>query len=215
MKKHLMGLGIALVVALSMSVVASAAQAESFKSASYPASMYGTQTTSLKFTISSGRSWTCSTANLISPSLSADSPTLSLSPEFSGCSIKVPPFGYELDVTMLPGHCALKLLEPAGKQGGASIDCPAGESILVNVYNGKSVSHIDSNRICQYSIPAQASQGGLQYVNNPLSITASMDLWVSVKRIVGTTTNCGAIEQSMTLTGSIVLTGSNGKIEVG
>jgi hypothetical protein len=215
MKKHLKGLGIALVVALSMSVSASAAQAESFKSASYPASMSGEQTTQLKFSLgATGRYWVCSNVRFASQSLSSASSTLSLYPYLDGCSFKTV-MGTDLDTTMVPGDCTLKLLEPAGKQGGASVDCPAGQSILVNVYNGVNVLHTDANRICQYSIAGQASQGVVQYVNNPLTMTASMNLSVSIKRIVGTTTQCGAIEQTMSPIGSILLTGSNGKIEVG
>jgi hypothetical protein len=216
MKRRFKGLGLALIAALTMSVSASAAQAESFISASYPVTISGSQSTTLEFTIAGTRRWKCSTVTFTSPSISTDSSALTVTPYFNNCSMKVPNSESELDVTMSTGSCTFGLLGPVAKKGKVNIECPAGQSILLDLYNGPNVAHTEANRICQFSIGTQSELGSMQYVNVPGgTLTASAELSGAVlKRVSGTTTNCGKTEQFMTVNGNILFKGNGGSTAI-
>lgn len=214
MKRNLKVLGVAIAAMLAMSVMASAASAQQYTAASYPVVVSGSQSTTHEFTIGGNRRVKCSTASFTSPSQGAAASTITITPTYSGCTIKIPSTEGELDATVTMGSCDYLFNEPTGLSSTVNITCSSG-AIVIHVYNGLGVTHNEANTLCQYEVGAQNNLSSVTYENGGGNVTAKANVSaIAVKRLLGTTTNCGGASQTATYTGNTLLQGNGGAVAI-
>ena len=125
MIRNFKALGIAVIAALAMSaVVASAASADNFTAASYPAEGSGGQTTTHEFTVQ-GSAVKCAEAKFTG-TLAAANTYMTVSPEYKKCQA----FGF-LEATVSMNGCTYKFDAGTGGTGSVEVVCPSGQTITV------------------------------------------------------------------------------------
>lgn len=215
MKRNLKVLGTVVAAMLALSVVASAAQANQFTAAAYPATISGNQTEAHKFVIGGNRTVTCSTAKFAGSAIAATK-ELTIKPTYEGCAITV--LGNTFDATITMNECDYLFTEPAG--GKVDLTCPAGKTVVIDVYSGTGVAHTAENQICTYTIAAQNNLGSNTYANNGNNVDVTTAVTgVAVSRTTGTLAACGAASQTATYNGKTSVSGESGgvgtKVDVG
>ncbi|MBS1878920.1 MAG: hypothetical protein JST31_05370 [Actinobacteria bacterium] len=211
MVRKLKAFGLTLVAMLALGVVvASAAQANEFKAAEYPATIKGEQKSTHNFVIGGNRTLTCAGAEF-NGTLAGASKELTITPTYSSCHVIIA--GSTLDATVTMEGCDYLFTEPAG--GKVHFKCPAGKTVVIHVYNGAGVEHTAGNELCRYTIAEQSNLGTVTYANQattPKTVVQTANVTgVAVKRAFGTLGNCGAESQTAVYTGETTVKAFNSK----
>lgn len=193
----------------------SAAQANQFTAAAYPANVTGSPRTTQQLVIGGNRGLTCLKSSF-SGSMSAATKELTLVPIYEECEIHV--LGNTFGATVAMEGCDFLLTEPAG--GKVDLQCPAGKSVVIRIYNNLEGDHEPETEVCRYTISAQTNLGSVTYTNSGSTTFAFANLTgIAVSRTFGTLAACGAASQTATYTGEITLSATSGgppvKFDVG
>ena len=172
-KKRLSVAVLAVAVALAVSAVASsAASAGTFGAGSYPATITGTQTTSVTFTGVVGK-WTCKTVSM-QGTLKEASTVLDLAPTYGECS-----WAGVAATTNMEG-CTYEFTagntvegNPAKVESTMDVKCPAGKEVNL-VLNGGT---------CTIYIPAQTGLKSATFENTTAPTPDDVDLTLALAGI--------------------------------
>jgi hypothetical protein len=226
MTRTLKALGLAVVAALALSVVAApAAQAneQEFTSAlgNTPVALHAGQDNQHVFTLTGGRSTECATATFTGTVTETPTKSITIAPEYSNCTVLIA--GNKLPATItFPVECkysftAPKTSPPGVLVGTVDVICQIGFEIQIHVYE-KGKEHIEGlpseggTEVCTYKVGAQNNLKNLTYTNNgngTVLVDANVTN-VAYNRTRGTTTNCGAASSVATYTGKSTVSGTFG-----
>jgi hypothetical protein len=222
MTRNLKALALAVGAVLSMSaVLASAAQAETgvLTAPQYPAIVTGEQAAgAVTFDIGPGpmKTVSCATADLDGTLFGPTDP-VTLKPKYENCTA-MPGF---MPTTITTNGCDYTLGvsrpgttgQPAGTgKLGAAIDCPAGQSIEIHIYEN-AFTHAANMALCTYDVlPQPAVPAGI-YHNTPgppKDVLATLQAGFTTRNTIGPVAVCGANPNEhlpVTLTGNYTLRG--------
>lgn len=207
--------GVALVAILAMSAIAaSAAQAETTltNGAGTPFTVKAEQSGLHTFT-SGPRKFQCKKATFQQTGETKSSYSdVTISPTYTECFSEL--LGNTFDATVTMNGCDFDFnTVKKDLTGTVDVVCPAGQSIVIDVYSGTGVVHSEENTICKLTIGPQVNLGTVSYVNNggsPETVTQKANVsGIKSKRIQGTLAACGAAEQTATYVGDSLVKGFN------
>jgi hypothetical protein len=171
-------LGVAIVAALALSVVASASAAQ-FKGSTSPVTVSGAQSTTHKFTVE-GSAVTCTTATFSSAPTAVPTSEVLITPVYKGCTA----FGIA-GATVSMNGCQYKF--HSGPPGTVDLICSSGKTVIaVSTFLGK----------CKVEIPgSNASKnqglGGVTYTNTPAGkVTVGANVTTITAEVVESTGIC-------------------------
>jgi hypothetical protein len=198
----------ALVIALTAFVGATAASAAQFRAEEPYATVKGTQDVKQKFGVSSGANISCTTSTVEGP-LTSGSTTLLTAPAFSGCEISSP---ISAGITAKTNNCFFiyhNSSEPYENNGTMEFSCGLSESLEF------------SGGGCTVKYGSQSGRGNVKYINTGgasrnHTITVSYEVTNLTYSVSGLfcALKQGTFENG-TLTGTSVLKGSNAGHAVG
>jgi phosphate-selective porin len=216
-KLKLIGLSALAVLAVS-AVSASAAHAATEGTAVVSAGTTGyhaVQTgTGHTFTLEGGKVLACTTATF-SGTITNNDKTVTATPIYSGCTAKI---GADtLTATVNMGSCDyffsdLTTIGVDSYSALTDIVCPTTD-IIIKIYQ-KGKAHEDINRLCEITVGAQTGLKGVDFIDNTngtININAT-SVGVKAKRLFGTTTNCGEVNQTAVYNGNTLATANSGTL---
>lgn len=203
MTRKLKALGLALGAVLAMGVVlASAAQAETgvVTAAQYPAIVTAEQEPGVTFDIGPGpfKTVSCATSDL-DATLFGPSDPVTFKPTYNGCTA-MPGF---MPVTVTTNGCDYTVgVSRPGTTGqpmttgqlGAAIDCPAGQTIEIHIYQNGAM-HAAGFATCTYDVLPQPAVPAGVYHNvpgNPPDVRATVQATFTTRNTIGPAAICGA-----------------------
>jgi hypothetical protein len=201
MTRNLKILGLATVAVLALgAMAASAAQAEKYTAAQYPASLQGKQTTQQVLTFNGGRKFEC-TGVTASGTLAEASEQIQTTSELSGCTTEIAGTKWPSKTTVSCGGIykhitALSITETI---------CTSGYTHHVGVYKDAAMTE----PLCVYNIEDLGSFKGISHENlggtKGVKITYNLG-GIAYKLIAGTAFLCGAESSTATYTGAATFT---------
>jgi hypothetical protein len=227
MTRSLKALGLAMVAMLALGAVlasaASAAPKLTSASNEYPVVLEGSQSTKHKFTLPGNRTFECTTVKFVGEIKSkaeAETSKATVAPTYEGCTATI--LGNIDPVTVTLNGCTyqLSLTEEAASAGyeyagAVKIQCPAGKSIEVHVWENTTKHTNNEATLCTYSIGEQGPLTKIDYKLNEKNAngeatTGNINATVAniaTTRVSGTLTNCGAASQVATYEGDTLVEG--------
>lgn len=150
---HLLILSAMLALALG-ALPASAFAAGGFSAEKYPAALAGTTTSGTTLSFQGGTSTITCATEFLTGSLSASSETLSLSPEWSGCTLQA-----NAPVVFAANGCSMgwSIVSTGGQD---AVVCPAGHEMRLTTYSSKEQFE-KGNSLCEFTVPSQTLGGSL------------------------------------------------------
>lgn len=178
---------------------------ERFRATQYPATLSGNQ--AVQHAFSAGTKEIECTEGAFPGSLTGESTTLTLSPEYKSCRTEL-----SLPATVTMNGCSFVL----NRIGKTSISCPAGKKIQYHVYESEK-KHLANEALCKYSISPQHPSGEVVY--EPEGSGSTADLLIKYKvtgityEVEGPKLQCGSSASNGEYTGNSTETAKNEKGE--
>jgi hypothetical protein len=176
-----------------------------FRATQYSATLSGNQ--AVQHALSVGTKEIECTEAAFPGTLSGESTTLTLSPEYKSCRTEL-----SLPTTVTMNGCSFVL----NRIGKTSISCPAGKKIQYHVYETEK-KHLANEALCTYSIPPQHPTGEVVY--EPEGSGSTADLLIKYKvtgityEVEGPKLQCGSSASNGEYTGNSTETAKNEKGE--